>query len=794
MADNTAKIVIDGEISPLKAKLREAGAALNKFGTDGEAMLGRMTGPLAALQSKFIAVGAILAGGAVFKAAVEQAANFTEESMKLGVALGISATEASTFITALADIDVSQEDFIGAAKAMTKELASNEAGLQAMGLKTRDAAGQLRPLNELTVEGIEIVKGYKEGTDRAIAGQEMFGKKFQLTGNLMQLNTKTLHENAELQKKLGLIVGTENVDAWKAHDNATDDANKVLKAVNVTIGNALMPALTDLNNWFVSIGPDAVKVIKVAFSSLVTVFHLVTASVTILWQTINAMVATVAAPIAALGEAIHRALQGDWEGAKAAVSGIGSTISAAWGKATDAMVTKAQSTRDRIKDLFADVTPSAAAGNGRKSANDLVKPPKSTANAKDKADPSLMGEYEARLAAAKNAYEQENSLRQYSKEQELAYWRDLQATRTLYHKDALAIAKRTATLELEVRRESTKQMRALDAVMVDSRKSAALDSIDKQSQAAAFALENGEITKLQLLELEEQFAARRFEIETKSLLDRQELLKNDPSSSPAALALLKEQELQVLRQYQMQKAQIGQDKKKEDGLGGMFDDVGQSFGNMARNLLTSATTLRQQLGQVFASIGSSFVNLVVSKPLADWIAGKAKMLAISLGFMAEEKAMQLPASIARIASAKTEAAAIIPAEAGIAAGAAASAVAGIPIVGPAMAAAAYGQTYAMVMAGMLVASAAKGFDIPKGLNPLTQLHEEEMVLPAVHANTIRRLGESGSGNTTAPAGDVHMHVHTQSTQDFQQFLKRNSHALAPALRRMARNQGAGSSA
>lgn len=56
---------------------------------------------------------------------------------------------------------------------------------------------------------------------------------------------------------------------------------------------------------------------------------------------------------------------------------------------------------------------------------------------------------------------------------------------------------------------------------------------------------------------------------------------------------------------------------------------------------------------------------------------------------------------------------------------------------------------------MTVPSAAGGFDIPRGKNPLTQLHEEEMVLPAQHANTIRQLGramESGGGSAGGGRG------------------------------------------
>jgi len=71
----------------------------------------------------------------------------------------------------------------------------------------------------------------------------------------------------------------------------------------------------------------------------------------------------------------------------------------------------------------------------------------------------------------------------------------------------------------------------------------------------------------------------------------------------------------------------------------------------------------------------------------------------------------------------------------------------------------------------LVASAEGGFDIPTGVNPLTQLHQEEMVLPARFANPLRDvLGSfSPSGaNTSAAggdAGDTHLHLHMGAGAD-----------------------------
>ena len=52
-------------------------------------------------------------------------------------------------------------------------------------------------------------------------------------------------------------------------------------------------------------------------------------------------------------------------------------------------------------------------------------------------------------------------------------------------------------------------------------------------------------------------------------------------------------------------------------------------------------------------------------------------------------------------------------------------------------------------------SAAGGYDVPAGENPVTQLHEKEMVLPAQYADVIRGLAGNGG---TAGSGDIHIHT------------------------------------
>lgn len=71
----------------------------------------------------------------------------------------------------------------------------------------------------------------------------------------------------------------------------------------------------------------------------------------------------------------------------------------------------------------------------------------------------------------------------------------------------------------------------------------------------------------------------------------------------------------------------------------------------------------------------------------------------------------------------------------------------LSVAGPEYAIAASATAYEIAAAygtaAVTLASARGGFDIPAGVNPLTQLHEKEMVLPAQQANVIRDMAKNG---------------------------------------------------
>ena len=95
---------------------------------------------------------------------------------------------------------------------------------------------------------------------------------------------------------------------------------------------------------------------------------------------------------------------------------------------------------------------------------------------------------------------------------------------------------------------------------------------------------------------------------------------------------------------------------------------------------------------------------------------------------------------------------------------------------------------ASAFAGSIPAfSAAGGYDIPGTINPITQLHAREMVLPAKHADVIRSMadGDGGGGG-----GDVHVHFSGGIATDeraVRRFFIDNNSALVDAVRKAKRD-------
>ncbi|MBK9019634.1 MAG: hypothetical protein IPL72_06390 [Sulfuritalea sp.] len=184
---------------------------------------------------------------------------------------------------------------------------------------------------------------------------------------------------------------------------------------------------------------------------------------------------------------------------------------------------------------------------------------------------------------------------------------------------------------------------------------------------------------------------------------------------------------------------------------------------MLKNFATGSQTIGQTITGLFRAVGDAVAGMLAAMA-ARWL-------------------VQQLLQLAGIKTTTTSTIGAKAAEAG-AGGVASMAAAPFPIN---LTAPAFGAMMSGIAAsyGAIVASAARGYDIPKGLNPLTQLHEEEMVLPQRYADVIRGLA---GGQPSQAIGDVHnITITAMDGADVRRVLRRHYPHVAESLRIAARN-------
>lgn len=710
---------------------------------------------------------------------VNATAEYNFEAMRLGRTMGISATDAGIWQTALADVGATQSELQTASRALSMKLRENEEDLNRMGVTTRSSNGELLQMNELMLSAIDTVNSYKEGTDRNAAAAEIFGRSVQGSSQLLLINQQVIADNTALMDKFGIKVGQENVDDWKAFDEASDAVNLGFKAMKVEIGNQLIPVFTKLGNWLATALPYAITIAKGAMGGWLTAWWAIKNGVVVVWEIINAMVVSVAEPLRALAAAMFKMSHGDFSGAWSEFQSAGKTIVGAWKAGMKEITESSIETKEKISNIWGQKTDAKGpSGEGssflsEEDAERSGKAPKAQKSAKEIEGPdSYMSTYQTKLDMLKFTYAEENNLREMNKQMEADYWQSILDNYDVTAKDHLTITMKINSLELASKRELQKNLEQLDTIRFENVRTQEMARIDAMQSAAQQELDLGIISKEQFLEQERFFISQRLAAEMKFIEDKIALAELDPDKNMVLLEQLEQQKMEIKLRYAAQTAELLMQtvQASQAPMQTIFKSLEDGIVRVGTTMLTNWRGVGAALKGVLTSIGTTIIQETILKPLAAKAAAWLK-----------EKAL----SIASIGASAAKAGA-----------GAAESQASIPYVGPILAIAAMAAIFAGVM-GMSskVPSAAGGFDIPRGLNPLTQLHAEEMVLPSPLANAVRRMA-GGDQQKGAAGGDQNLQsnlppmnfsISAVDARGVRDLLMDNQEALVAAMRGAQRN-------
>jgi len=175
-----------------------------------------------------------------------------------------------------------------------------------------------------------------------------------------------------------------------------------------------------------------------------------------------------------------------------------------------------------------------------------------------------------------------------------------------------------------------------------------------------------------------------------------------------------------------------------------FQQVSGQFNSFVDGIVVQHQKMRQAAQQLWRGLESDAINAIL-KVAEKYIEQHLVMAAAHKIFQATNKAVDVAAAAAHNAANATQA------ESDIGVSAAEvffEAIEAIPFPANLVAApAAAAEVWASGQPYVAAASAAGGWDMPSG-GPFPMIgHSREMMLPEKHADTIRNLGESGSGHT-----------------------------------------------
>lgn len=808
-----------GEMKESMAAMTEATLAMKESIT--AAMEGISAG-FEKFNGMLMGLTAALAGTGAIKEFVNDSLKLTSESAAMGKALGISATEASYLKSALAGVGVSSETMLQGANKITMTLVKNEQAFKDLGVATRDSGGHFLNTRDIMEATNAKLREFGEGTDRNVEGMKIYGRAWQDIAPLVSKFKGETEESRAEAEALNLVVGQESVDAMKAYKTAQIGVGEVMEGIKNTIGEALMPRLTAMAEWFKSVGPDAVNATRIAMNGYLAVQDSAKDSLMTLWNLFsdafsemgkiiaNVMgdggtgptamqvfeniikVAEVAfigfgisvklavnsirgsfeqlANVAHLaGTVVAAALHGDWAGIKAGWDQFKADTTKTISDTMDNAVTIATEGREKID--------AAIMGNlGAKKPVTKTKGQAEGAHSGDGAGAANKPKSEMPdfKAALQEKLEAEGNYFKDSTAESLAYWQGVKARGLKSIEDDRAVNTEIFNLKKKLaldgkalaEEDSTSRMAMTRASITTE-----IDAINAKQAAGKMSMAES-LAQIKILHDAEYTAEVALLEQKKAILGTSAL---EAKKIDDELVMLREKNnVTVIKDAAAAAAEVQKGWEKA------FAPIVSAMDTAVKGIISGTTTMQKALDNIFNSILATFANMGV-KMVADWAVKEATKTMATLAGTEARTAAEEDGAVQSMAISGAAAVKNIMNSAWEAMSAAYKAMAGIPVVGPALAVGAGATAFGAVsgLAGN-IASARGGYDIPAGVNPMTQLHEREMVLPRAQADAVRNMADGGGGET-------HLHVHAIDGASVEKLFKNNGALLTSVMRSQRRN-------
>ncbi len=849
------------EIAALTAEMREqAGAPASMFGALGEKIEGAtakvegITDKLQVFQraagavSEFVMAGlAVEQVGEAFKSVGELGEQLEQLSQRTGMSTEALSGLRMVAIETGTDFNTVGEGMQHLAQSMQMAVATPSstaaAAFRALGVSVTDSAGHLRPMGDVLDEVAQKLDQYADGTAKAALAGDIFGQR--MGGEMIPVLHEVTGDGGlpgvtEKAREMGMAITEAAARTDSDFLKALREAGIGLDALKVQFVQPLLPILTELSEGFTQNSTQSV-VLKTAIASLDVALTGVIGTGEAVATAVNAVgdiffnLGVTIGDVTKLEFALNEALDGNFTEAVATAKGAIADLRASYadlGKTLDGDLQKET-------EIFTGQMGAGAAGDGQGDGGGNK--PQAPTIAPSGGSKDWMTAQNDALAAQEQKLELSatnwKAVDDEKLQTEVTFWRKVTEQAGLSADQQQAAQGKLLQAEanlhmhrLEAAQSGTSAVRTATNDQVQIAQDAAdaqkqIVQANYQAQVAQWDAEvsAGKMTKAQELQNEITAQQQMFTADYTAAKAQAQLASLSVTAKAKALDDL--EVMQAQHNAEMVKMNADLSKELQDEMKAAadasaqawqraFQPIQQAFDTSINGVLQGTETLKQAELKAAQSIALAFIDAEAKKLEAALVSDARQLtmhLATEFGMTAATTA-GVTARVAAQAAGDEQGKALSLATsltqmghyAATAAGGAFSAVAGIPIVGPVLAPVAAATAFTAVM-GYEVMSAAGGTVIEAGVNPLVQLHEKEMVLPAHIAQPLQSAlaSNSFSGPTGGDVNNYHitqtLNAHNAAAGDFTDQVWKSLEAGAregrhtsgryPAMNRIMRRGG-----
>ena len=617
----------------------------------------------------------------------------------------------------------------------------------------------------------------EDGAEKTAIATALLGRRGADLIPMLNQGTDAMNAQADAADAMGAVMNDKAVAAGAALDEAWDKLTMQGTGLKNLFNQALAPALQFIAECLTD-GMDAGLGFGEVFKGVATIVIGAVAVIKTAWEAVKAIVGSIVVSIASIIDAIAKAAQMDWSGAKAALQTGDEMIRENLMGMLNNQQQIATKFKESMNNMWGD-------GMGKPPAEGEAEGPKGQLKLADKgaagaASAAAKAEAAAAKQAARDEFEYKMQLLQ-NEMTELAKG-SAEKIRIAQQQTALVAAQfgeeskeyaRAKGNEVKIAEEVANEKRRIaDTALAAARDQAALEIALERGKADALVA-MGDMTNVQRVAFQQATEEQIYAMQLSYLQQRLALMASEPQEVERINAEIIK--LKGEHQLQMQTMDLQNFEANKAQWDSYFQVINDGLANSFQQMIFQGQTWQQSLGNIIQQVTAVFIQNMV-KMMTSYLSTEAAKTSATVAGNAIRTASDAAAAKQSIAATAGAAIKNIMTKAVEVFANVYNAIAGIPYVGPFLApvmAVAAGATVVGLVGK--VASAEGGWDRVPYDGAQAILHKEEMVLPGPLAEGIRGMVESGQ------RGGPQVTVQAMDRRDVQRYFDDNADVYMRSL-------------